>query len=114
MNVEEKIVNELADPVQLPVKNVSSEMQNSRDSGYDGNNTSVEKGSNIVIQLFQPLNPILDNNVMQSSAIIETRPQNINISSIHGTANDFNNKSKNNHCLFKIKKWNHTNRLSRF
>ena len=94
MSTEEAVAKEQLEIVLQPVKTgMDSDLQSSRDSGYNGNSTAMEKGLQIVIP-FQPLNPILapKATVLQSSAILESNPQTINISSINGSANDFNSK----------------------
>lgn len=96
MSVENgETVAELTTLMLQPVKAADS-TRSTNDSGYDGNNTPMDKGLHIPIIPFQPLNPILDEkqNVLQSSALMESAPQAINISSIHGTANDFTTRGK--------------------
>ena len=97
MSVENgNTASEKLEIILQPVKQVNSTLQNLADSGYDGNNTPGEKGSYIPIIPFRPLNPILDGKqaVLQSSALIESAPQSINVSSIHGSANDFASRGK--------------------
>ena len=95
MSTEESVAREQPELVEQFVKPIEGALQDTGDSGYDGNNTTVDKGSQIIIP-FQPLNPILAANpsILQSSAILEVHPQPINISSIHGTANEFNSKGQ--------------------
>ena len=91
----EMIGEEAVETVTPLVKPLVEEIQNLRDSGYDDSG-NVEKGSNIIIP-FQPLNPILDNQEqkrLQSSAITESKPQPMNLSSIQGSANDFTSRGK--------------------